>query len=410
MVHSMKNLALLGGSPRFSVHLHVGQPNIPNRDTVTQHISECLDRKWLTNDGPLVRRFEETVARICGTAHCIATSNGTTGLQLAIKSLKLSGEIIVPAFTFVATPHAVACEGLRPVFCDVTSSNHVADVDSIARLVTKDTSAVLGVHLWGSDCRSSALQTFCDDNNLKLFFDGAHSFACGSAWKQGALSFGECEVLSFHATKFVNCGEGGAVVTNSDSLASELRLLRNFGFAGPDNVVSLGMNGKMSEFHAALGLSSIDMMNEIVATNKKNYRAYQMALQNCAGITLFRPPGTEEWNHQYVVAMVDQNRCVLSRDEIMQVLHTENVLARRYFYPGCHRVKPYANNVSVSALPVTDRLCSEVLILPTGTNISTQQIEGIGSVIRNALTHSVEVKAALKGSFSARFDWQAADE
>ena len=203
--------------------------------------------------------------------------------RLPIRALDLRGEVIVPAFTFIATAHALQWQQITPVFADVDPQTHLIDPSSAACLVTPRTSAILGVHTWGRCCDVEALSRLAARHRLHLLFDAAHAFGCG---QDGRLvgSFGELEVFSFHATKFVNSLEGGAIVTNNDELAQKMRLMKNFGFLGYDNVGTIGTNGKMNEFSAAMGITSIESMDAFVTANRRNYERYTEELSAVPGV------------------------------------------------------------------------------------------------------------------------------
>src|SRR5438477_2059759 len=257
-MHNVKNnLALLGGAPAFADKVHVGRPNIGDRARLLERINTMLDTRWLSNGGPFVKEFEERIAGEAGVKHCIAMSNATVALEIAIRALDLKGEVIVPSFTFVATAHALQWQRITPVFCDIDLGTHNIDPQKIEQLITPRTSGILAVHLWGRPCQIRELEELADKHNLKLLFDAAHGFGC-SYRGQKIGGFGHVEVFSFHATKFVNSGEGGAVVTNDDSLADRIRLMKNFGFADYDTVIYIGTNGKMNELSAALGLTNLE--------------------------------------------------------------------------------------------------------------------------------------------------------
>jgi dTDP-4-amino-4,6-dideoxygalactose transaminase len=390
-------LAVFGNKPAFGEPLHVGRPNLPDKQAILDRVADALDRHWLTNGGPLVAEFERRVAETAGVKHCIAMANGTIGLEFAVRALGLQGEVIVPAFTFIATAHALAWHGVTPVFCDVDPSTHAIDPGHAEELITPQTSGILGVHLWGRACDVERLAELAARRNLALFFDAAHAFGssyCGRPIGQ----FGACEVFSFHATKFVHCGEGGAITTNDDLLAQRLRLLRNFGFVGYDCVTAIGTNGKMSELAAAVGLTSLDEMGTIVAANRANYDAYGRALAGIDGLKLISFDPKEASNFQYVVVEVDEQAAGLTRDELVAILSAENVLARRYFYPGCHRMEAYRTGSPLSSLPVTERLAGRVLALPTGLQLDGQVISRIGDILRTA----VENAPAVRGRLSQR--------
>jgi dTDP-4-amino-4,6-dideoxygalactose transaminase len=207
-------------------------------------------------------------------------------------------------------------------------------------------------------------------------------------------------VFSFHATKFLNSFEGGAVVTNDDALAAKMRLMRNFGFAGYDRVIYPGTNGKMTEVCAAMGLTSLESLDAIVAINRRNYAAYCHGLRDLAGISIIEYPPHERSNFQYVVVEVDPEKCLLNRDELVQVLHAENVLARKYFWPGCHRMEPYRSYFPNAGLllPNTERMAARVMILPTGQSVSVEDISTICGIIGAAIEGADHVRRALAAS------------
>jgi dTDP-4-amino-4,6-dideoxygalactose transaminase len=201
-------------------------------------------------------------------------------------------------------------------------------------------------------------------------------------------TFGECEVFSFHATKFLNCFEGGAVVTNNDDLAEKMRLMRNFGFKGFDNVIYLGVNGKMSEVHAAMGLTNLEAVEDIISINRRNYEAYKTGLLNVPGISVIDYDPAERNNYQYVVIEVDPEVCPRNRDEIVEALHAENIIARKYFWPGCHKMEPYRSlqpNAGL-LLPETERIAARVIVLPTGQTVEVETVARVCEIIRDALS------------------------
>src|SRR5690606_11646345 len=221
----LDQLALRGGFPEFAEPLHVGRPNQGDRATLMRRIEGVLDRNWLTNDGPLVEELEQRIAADLGVRHCVAMCNGTIALEIAIRAAGLTGEVIVPSFTFVATAHALQWQGITPVFCDVEPFTHTIDPARVEELITPRTSGIVGVHVWGRACAVDELTAIAHRNNLALLFDAAHAFGC--TYRQQRLgSFGDAEVFSFHATKFMNSCEGGAITTNDDAFAEKVRLMR----------------------------------------------------------------------------------------------------------------------------------------------------------------------------------------
>jgi dTDP-4-amino-4,6-dideoxygalactose transaminase len=379
----IEELAILGGQPTFAEAIHVGRPNIGDRQRFLTRANEMLDRNWLTNHGPFVCEFEQRVADFLGVKHCIAICNATVALEIAIRASGLSGEVIVPSFTFVATAHALRWQEITPVFCDIDPATHCLDAEKVERMITPLTTGIIGVHVWGNPCAIEKLAEIANRNSLTLMFDAAHAFGC--SYKGRMIGgFGLAEVFSFHATKFLNTFEGGAVTTNSDELAAKIRLMQNFGFAGYDNVIYIGTNGKMAEFAAAMGLTNLENKDAVIDANYRNYCAYRRGLSGLPGISLYEYDETERANYQYVVVEVDEATAGISRDLLVEALHAENVLARRYFFPGCHRMEPYRSYFPHAGLllPETERLCRRVMVLPTGATLAETRVDAICDLIR----------------------------
>ena len=389
----LNDLTIFGGKPAFLEKVHVGRPNIGNRQRFLERVNDMLDRRWLSNDGPFREEFEQRVARLLGVRHCIAMCNGTVALEIAIRALELKGEVIIPSFTFVATAHALQWQEITPVFCDVDPQTHNINPYRIQQMITPRTTGIIGVHAWGRPCDVEALTNIAQQYHLKLLFDAAHSFGCSYKGKMIG-NFGHSEVFSFHATKFLNTFEGGAVVTNDDDLANKMRLMKNFGFAGYDNVIYIGTNGKMNEISAAMGLTGLESLNEFIAVNYQNYRHYQRELNGLSGFHLITYDESERNNYQHIILEVDETETEVTRDQLVEILHSENVLARRYFYPGCHRMEPYRSFFPHAGLllPETERLTRRVMVLPTGTSIGMKEIEIICQILRLVVENGHKVK------------------
>lgn len=378
---SLSDLAIFGGEMAFKEPLHVGRPNVFGRQAMHRRLDEILDRAWLTNDGPMVRELEERVARYLDVQNCIAVSNATIGLQLLARALGLTGEVIMPAFTFVATAHAFQWIGLDPVFVDVDKDSHTIDPARVEEAVGPATSAIVGVHLWGQGCKLTELQKVARKKKLSLIYDASHAFGCSV---NGALigRFGEAEIFSFHATKVVNAFEGGVITTNNDELAEKLRRMRNFGFTGFDKVESPGINAKMNEFSAAAAITGLDSFAQIVSINRRNQNIYANALKDVPGVTLRNTGEGRLHNYHYVVLEINE-LSKATRDYLLKVLHMENILARRYFFPGCHNWEPYrSQREPTSSLPVTDEVARRIMVLPTGDQLNEDDIATICSIIQ----------------------------
>ncbi|WP_149498630.1 DegT/DnrJ/EryC1/StrS family aminotransferase [Roseiconus lacunae] len=363
--------------------LHVGAPNVGDRRRFNELVDEIFQRRWFTNNGCVVQELEREIAAYLDVKHCITVCNATVGLQLACHALDLSGEVVVPSFTFAATPHAAQWEGLTPVFVDISRQSHSIDPESIRASITSETSAILGVHLWGIPCQTDAIDEIAKQYGLAVIYDAAHAFGSQNGDRMIG-NFGNCEVFSFHATKFFNTFEGGAITTNDDALAERLKLMRNFGFAGMDHVIHLGTNAKMPEICAAMGLSLLPCLEKIQSANQYKHSLYRAHLDTVDGLRVLSYDHLAKTNWQYVVLEVDSQVFGRTRDELMEDLHRQNIRVRRYFYPGCHRMEPYRSQPQNQSLelPNTERACQRVLCLPTGSDIDEGDIDRVCQAIR----------------------------
>lgn len=344
------------------MRLAVGRPNIPDEFRLLYHVTEMLKTRRLTNNGPLVWELERRIAEALEVKHCIAVANATLGLQIAAKALGLIGEVIMPSWTFVATAHAMKWIGLKPVFADVRG--HRLNPVLAEEAITLNTAAIMPVHTFGNPCDIEGFRYVSEKHGIPVIYDAAHAFACSYDGKMIG-NFGTCEVFSFHATKFFNTFEGGAITTNCDGLAERCRRMRNFGFIDFDTVVEEGINAKMSEIHAAMGLCLLD--HPLVTPNKRNYALYKERL----GDILLNH--RDKNNYWYIVIESD------NRDEIAEELAKKDIVARKYFYPGVHQMPPY--NEKKWDLPNTERLAQRTLCLPNGPTVTEQDIDEICEVV-----------------------------
>jgi dTDP-4-amino-4,6-dideoxygalactose transaminase len=380
-IRTAADLAINGAPPAFDEPLHVGRPNIGDQKAFLRKAESILESRWLTNNGALVQELEQRVAEMHGVAHCVAMCNGTIALEIAIRALGMEGEVIIPSYTFIATAHALWWQGITPVFADIDPGTHNLDPASVRRMVTPRTSGIIGVHLWGRPAPIEALQEIADEHGLSLMFDAAHAFGA-SAGGRLIGGFGNCEVLSFHATKVFNTFEGGAVLTNDAALAETMRLMRNFGFAGFDNVIHPGTNGKMPEINAAMGLVNLESLDDFIASNKARYDDYAREVGRIEGLRLIEYDARDAPNFQYVVIEVDPG-FPAGRDRIVEALQAENILARRYFWPGCHRMKPYRDLFPHARLllPGSEQVADRVVVMPTGASLRPGYVETIAAVL-----------------------------
>lgn len=378
-------LALLGGTPLYPQPLAVGTPSSGPVEDIQRLIGKAFQRNILTNDGPLVRELEWRCADFLEVPHCIAVSNATVGLQLVAQALGLRGEVLMPSFTFVGTANALRWLGLTPVFCDVRPDTHNLDLDDAQRRLSSASCAVLPVHLWGHACDTEALEQFARHHGLQLFYDAAHAFGCSGAGGRMLGGHGRAEVFSFHATKAMHAMEGGLITTHDPGLAGVLRGLRNFGFVGEDRIDRVGINAKMNEASAAVGLVNLEHFQRLVDHNIQVQHGYRRGLGGAAGVQLRQPDPLAMHNHHYAVLELGAD-CPLQRDVLRDLLVAEGVLARRYFRPGCHRMAPYCGDSP--DLPVTSWLSEHLITLPTGRQLSPSEAVSIGQLIAFCLENA----------------------
>lgn len=391
---NVQNLAVFGGPKLFESPLHVGQLYMPEWDDFEDTFRGIFSRHYYTNHGPLVCEMDERFAAHLGVRNAVCVTNGTVSLMVAAQAMNLKGEVIVPAFTFPATVQALYWAGLKPVFCDVDPHTHNINAELAAPLITDRTSAILGVHLWGRACDPDGLQSLCDMHDLSLFFDAAHAIDCKFGNKKIG-GFGRVESFSFHATKVLNGAEGGCLTTNDDDLAACIRTARNFHLSETYAKVPVRINGKMSEAQAAMVLLGLKGIDKNIANNKMLFEAYRQQAAAWKGLRMVDTTGGEESNYQYGVFEVVPEKTLLSRDQMFYLLRAENVLARRYFYPGAHRNKPYDTLFPeyLETLPTTDHLSTHLLQLPIGAGVSPEQVEKISDLISYVLKNDEAIAA-----------------
>ncbi len=378
----------------------MGTPFIPPRALLHASLDEILDSRWLTNDGPFVRRLEQRLADLHGASHAVAMCNATIALQLLLRALGTTGEVILPSFTFIATAHAARWENLGTRFADISAETHCIDPVSVTAAMGRDTGAIIAVNLWGQACELERLSRIAAGAGIPLVVDAAQ-FLGGQLGLQveepSRIGGVVAAVISLHATKIISGLEGGAILTNDGALAEELRLRRNFGFAGYDKVVSLGTNAKMDEFSAAFAIRGLECLDFLMERNRKIHLLYKENLANLPGVSIHAPDLSPTVNNHYVVMMVDGDRSPLSRDELMYALWAENIRARRYFFPGCHRMEPYASHpASAQApLPVTEAVAAGVLVLPASSAVATSEVPLICERIRLSIQQHDQVRERL---------------
>jgi dTDP-4-amino-4,6-dideoxygalactose transaminase len=373
------DLAINGGTPAFTKKLLVGKPNIPYTLEFYNMLDDIFTREVLTNNGYYVRKMESVFEQFLGINHVVAVSSATTGLMIAAKAMGLTGKIIMPAYTFPATATAMQWIGLEPVFCDVydywLDPRLVKNQIEYSLKAKVPVSAILGVHPYGIPKYCDGMQEIANRYGIKLFYDAAASFGVTQNGRS-VLHFGECSVVSLHATKIINGFEGGFIATDNDELAEKCRHMRNFGFAGKEYSEGQGINGKMSEAHAAMALASFADYDSLVAHNQLITSEYEYYLPEFTSSPEYLGDG--DYSYHYAVCRIEDGK----RDYLLDVLTAEGVMARRYYWPGVHKTQEIWKD---ACLPETDKIASEVICLPTGKQMTVVDAETIASIINVAL-------------------------
>jgi dTDP-4-amino-4,6-dideoxygalactose transaminase len=398
MKKQQKDFAILGSVPRFETTIPIGQLYFPSWDRYEAAFRGIFERQYYINNGPLLTELEDKLQRFLGVKHAICVTNATFGLMMAVDALELSGKVVMPSFTFIASAQSLSWSGIEPVFCDVNPATHQIDMDKIDALLDERVTGIMGVNLWGGACDPVALEKYAQSHGLKLYFDSAHAFGC-TVGNTRVANFGSLEVFSFHATKVLSAAEGGCICTNDDDLADRLRCIRpSYGDNKSVRITKVA-NARMSEAQAAIALMSLEDFPQNQQKNEMLFRKYQERLGHIPGIKLVMPAGVTFSNYQYVVCEVDEHIFGLSRDSLIAVLKAENVNARRYFYPGTHRSAGFVDNLNqyANSLPVTDRLCASCIQLPVGALVDGDAVSTICELIDKCQRNAGPLKSHFAG-------------
>jgi dTDP-4-amino-4,6-dideoxygalactose transaminase len=369
--------AILGGRPLFPDGLPLARPAIADPDKVAKTTYAILTSGVLTN-GPTVRELEARAAEYLGVQHCVAVASCTAGLMLVLRGSRLSGDVVLPSFTFSATAHAVAWNGLRPVFADIRPESLLLDPVAAARATGMRTSAILATHTYGTPCDVEELAEVARRNGIRLFFDAAHAFGSrrGAAMVGG---FGDAEVFSLSPTKVLIAGEGGIIATNDDILAERCRIGRDYGNPGDYDTRFVGLNARMSELHAATALASFDDLEERIGRRNQLAARYRKALGGLPGIAFPLVADGDRSTYKDFTVLVDADQFGMDADGAAKALAAEGIQTRRYYAPPVHRQRAYRSLAPANgSLPVTDAAAAKVLTLPLWTGMDDEQIDGVG--------------------------------
>ena len=359
---------------------YVTRPYLPPLNEFIPYLEEIWSSRTLTNGGPMHQRLERALEEYLDVEHVSLFVNATIALVTALQALKVTGEVITTPFSFVATAHALLWNGLKPVFVDIQPDSLNIDPERIEAAITPATSAILAVHVYGRPADTAKIQAIAERHGLRIIYDAAHAFGPTDLYRN-LLAQGDMSVLSFHATKVFNTFEGGAIITRSPSMKTHVDRLKNFGFVDETTIVEAGINGKMNEFCAALGLAQLAHMPEVLRRRAAAFDNYLQSLQSVDGLTLPTRIGT---NSSYFPILVTP-AYHRSRDQLYQRLRSHDIFARRYFHPLISEHPMYRMFASSQPdnLPVATRIAGQVLCLPIHPELADSEIARIASIIRS---------------------------
>lgn len=359
--------------------IQVTRSSMPEIEEYINEIKELWETRWLTNSGAKHRTLEAQLCDYLEVKNTTLFCNGHLALYTALKALNLKGEVITTPFTFASTTHAIVQAGLTPVFCDIDPNNYTIDVNKIEELITPQTCAILPVHVYGNICDVYKIEEIAKKYNLKVIYDAAHAFGVKLDGK-GIGTFGDISMFSFHATKVFNTVEGGAVVYKDDLLKEKLDVFKNFGITSPETVDEVGINAKMNEFSAAMGICNLKHIEEYIAKRKIAYDRYRENLKNVRGIQLLQFNNNISPNYAYFPVVFDKEIFGKDRDEITKLLQEHNIFARKYFYPLTSEFSCYKNFKADT--PIAKKISENVLTLPLYEGLTVEEVDRICDLIK----------------------------
>lgn len=364
--------------------IFVTKPSLPDLDEFIPYLKEIWKNKILTNNGPFHQKFEAALSEFLDVPYISLFANGTLALVTALQVLHITGEVITTPYSFVATTHSLWWNNIKPVFVDIEPFFCNLDSEKLEAAITPKTTAILPVHVYGNPCNIERIQEIADIYGLKIIYDAAHAF--GVTYKGQSISnFGDLSILSFHATKVFNTMEGGAIICHDAATKKRIDYLKNFGFAGETKVMAPGINSKMNEMQAALGLLQIKHHKENIASRKQISKIYRRELTNIKGIDLLPETQDCEPNYGYFPIFVDEKKYGISRDNLYEKLKKNNIFSRRYFYPLISQFPMYKGLPSAKAenLPIATKVAKQVICLPIYPELPLETTKNIIEIIKN---------------------------
>jgi len=383
MIELLNSRVGVKGPEAFREPVYITRPKLPEIEDVTEKLREVWASCQLTNNGMQQRRLEDMLQFKLDVPYVSLFNNGTVALMAACKSLGLSGEVITTPFTFAATPHALTWNNIVPVFCDIDADTMNIDASRIESLITEKTSGILAVHTFGTPCDIEGIEKVAGKYGLKVVYDAAHAFGI-EVDGVGVGNFGDISMVSFHATKIFHTAEGGALLYKGAGLKERIDCMRNFGIKSEDEVVMAGLNGKMNEIQAAIGIVNLKSVDEEIERRKKLTCLYRYLLDDVDGISFYCLPENVKGNYHYFVIRIDEDVFGVSRDAVCEKLKEYNVFARKYFYPLCSDYQCYLHlrSADPKGLEVARKVASEVLCLPLYGDLKEGDVERICAMLK----------------------------
>jgi len=368
---------------KLSEKIYVTQPALPPLDEFVEYLKQIWDSKILTNNGPFHQQFEKELAEYLGVKYVSLFSNGTLALVTALQALRITGEVITTPFSFVATTHSLWWNNIKPVFVDIEPDYFTIDPEKIEAAITTQTTAIMPVHVYGNPCKVEAIQKIADTYGLKVIYDAAHAFGVKMNGNS-VLNYGDLSILSFHATKTFNTIEGGAIICHDEKTKKRIDFLKNFGFADEVTVIEPGINAKMNELQSAYGLLQLKYVNRYIERRKEISELYREYLKNVKGIRFLGDINSVEHSYTYFPILVEEKTYGESRNSLYERLKTQNIFARRYFYPLISQFPIYRGLPSSKAdnLPLSTKVAEQVICLPIYPDLDNEIILAIANHIR----------------------------